>query len=330
MWLLALMYVCILINHLASATLGWKPPLRVLTGQTPDISAFLHFSFFDPVYYHAYSDTFPSTSNEAQGWWVGIATHVGDALTYKILIKEHKVIYRSATRSALDPAKRNQRLTPFGGETSFNHHGDKIFIRYKAESPCDMSALLDDSDPNVKHRMVTIDPKDLIGRTFLKDSEDDGQRICARVVRAVFDKEEAIKKVPENMRLIFEVPESSVDEILTYNEILDHIEKDNNDIENDTENLYEFRRISTHQCPLRSSDMDYKGSLFNVLVEWETEETTYEPLDLIASDDPVTCAAYAVKHGLIDTPCWRRFKRYAKNQKKIDHMINQAKLLSYR
>ena len=32
-----------------------------------------------------------------------------------------------------------------------------------------------DGDPNVKRRMVTIDPDDLIGRTFLKDSEEDLQ-----------------------------------------------------------------------------------------------------------------------------------------------------------
>jgi hypothetical protein len=108
---------------------------------------------------------------------------------------------------------------------------------------------------------------------------------------------------------------------------LDHIGKDNNDTKNDTEHLYKCRRISAHQVPLRSSDKAYKGSLFNVLVEWET---TYEPLDLIASDDPVTCAAYAVKHGLLDTPGWKRFKTFAKNQKKIYRMINQAKLHSYR
>jgi hypothetical protein len=33
-----------------------------------------------------------------------------------------------------------------------------------------------DVDPNVKRRMVTIDPKGLIGRTFLKDAEEDGQQ----------------------------------------------------------------------------------------------------------------------------------------------------------
>jgi hypothetical protein len=164
-WLLALLYVCLLLNHLVSAALGWKTPMQVLTGQTPDISKFLHFSFYEPVYYHSYSNTFPSSSNEKQGWWVGVATHVGDALTYKILTETHKVIYRSAIRSALDPAKRNQRLSPLGGETASNYLGDKIFIRSQTESfdrPTNDGNVLDDDDPSVKRRMVTIDPKDLI------------------------------------------------------------------------------------------------------------------------------------------------------------------------
>jgi hypothetical protein len=178
--------------------------------------------------------------------------------------------------------------------------------------------------------MVTIDPKDLIGRTFLKDSEEDGQRFRARVVRAIVEKEEDLQKGPEYMRFICEVPNSTVDEIFTYNEILDRIEKDNNDIDNDSEQLYKFRRIAAHQGPLRSTDKDYKGSTYNVLVEWETGESTYEPLDLIASDDPVTCAEYAMKHGLLDTPGWKRFRRYAKDEKKLRLKISQAKHRSYR
>jgi hypothetical protein len=67
-WLLALTYVCLLLNHVASAALGWKTPLQVVNGQTPDISKFLQFSFYELVYYHTYSDNFPSVSNEAQGW----------------------------------------------------------------------------------------------------------------------------------------------------------------------------------------------------------------------------------------------------------------------
>ena len=249
-WLLRLMYVCLLLNHLASAALHWIPPEQKLTGQTPDISKFLHFSFYEPVYYHAYSDSFPSGSNEEQDWWVGIAINVGDALTYKVLTKSNKIIYRSAIRSALDPAKRNQRLSPLGGETASNYLGDKIFIR---SSTCHEDVEARDG-PSVQRQMVTIDPKDLIGRTFLKDAEDDGQRFRARVVRALVEKEDDLKKGSEYMKFICEVPNSTVDEILTYNEIIDHIEKENNEIDNDTEQLYKFRRIVAHQGPLQSSD----------------------------------------------------------------------------
>ena len=92
----------------------------------------------------------------------------------------------------MDPAKRNHRLSPLGGEKSSNFLGDNMFIRSKSIYPIDGLELLD-GDPSVKQRMVTIDPKDLIGRTFLKDSEEDGQRFRARVVRAIVEKEEDLK-----------------------------------------------------------------------------------------------------------------------------------------
>ena len=38
------------------------------------------------------------------------------------------------------------------------------------------------------------------------------------------------------------------------------------------------------------------------MIEWDTGETSYEPLSLIVQDDPITCAVYAKKHGLLNTP----------------------------
>jgi hypothetical protein len=81
--------------------------MQALTGQTHNNSKFLHFSFYELVYYHSFSDTCPSESNEEQVWWVGVATHVGEELTYKILTQKQRLIYRSAIRSAMDPAKWN-------------------------------------------------------------------------------------------------------------------------------------------------------------------------------------------------------------------------------
>jgi predicted RND superfamily exporter protein len=167
----------------------------------------------------------------------------------------------------------------------------------------------------------------LIGLTFLKDTKEDGQHFRAHVVRAVVEMEEDLKKGAEYMKFI---PDSNVDEMFTYNEIVNHNEKDNADIENDTEWLYNCRRIAAHQGPLLKSDKDYKGSTYNVFVEWETGESTSEPLDLIASDDPVICAEYALKHNLLGEPGWKSFRHYTKNEKKLGGFVNQTKVRSYR
>jgi hypothetical protein len=53
---------------------------------------------------------------------------------------------------------------------------------------------LDDDDPSIKLRMDTIDPKDLIGRSFPNNTDEDGQRFRARVVRAITDKEKEVQK----------------------------------------------------------------------------------------------------------------------------------------
>ena len=73
-WLLCLQYVCVLINHMSSPALDGLPPLQALTGQTPNISFLLQFSFWEPVHYRVNpnepSFNFPSISNERKGYWV--------------------------------------------------------------------------------------------------------------------------------------------------------------------------------------------------------------------------------------------------------------------
>ena len=91
-WLLALIYVCYLLNHVASPALNWQTPLQVLYGITPDISALCQFHFWEPVYYST-DNKFPSDSPEKTGCWVGIAENCGDLLTYLILTDDtQKVI----------------------------------------------------------------------------------------------------------------------------------------------------------------------------------------------------------------------------------------------
>jgi hypothetical protein len=109
------------------------------------------------------------------------------------------------------------------------------------------------------------------------------------------------------MKFICEVHGSTVDEIFTYNEILDRIKRDNSDLESDTEQLYKFCHTTAHQGPLCSSDKDWKGSKYNVLVKWETGETPYEPLKMITTDEPVACAEYARENDLLNIDGWKQF-----------------------
>ena len=76
--------------------------------------------------------------------------------------------------------------------------------------------------------------------------------------------------------------------------------------------LYRFKAIIGHQGPLLASDPDWKGSKYNVQVEWETGEITFEPLSIIAADDPVTCAAYAKENDQLALEGWNRFRGLAK------------------
>jgi hypothetical protein len=70
---------------------------------------------------------------------------------------------------------------------------------------------------------------------------------------------------------------------------------------------------------------NYKGSTYNVLVSWETGESTYERLDFIASDDPITCDEYALKHNLLDAPGWKRFCHYTKTKNTLGRIFDQIK-----
>ena len=103
----------------------------------------------------------------------------------------------------------------------------------------------------------------------------------------------------ENINSILNIGNGKVEELISCNQLLEHLENaQDHDMGMDQE-LYRFRAIIGHQGPLLASDPDWKGSKYNVQVEWETAEITFEPLSIIAADDPVTYAAYAKENDLL-------------------------------
>ena len=140
------MGLCNLQLTIATESLGWKTPLEVLTGNTPDISQLLQFQFYEPVYYAtaaalSYADKpkFPSETCEGSGRIVGFGENVGDAFTYKILTDDtNVVIYRSAVRSAMSPDDRNLRVSNF---SSFDEENPPEVLKSPPRRPMSKTAV---------------------------------------------------------------------------------------------------------------------------------------------------------------------------------------------
>ena len=127
----------------------------------------------------------------------------------------------------------------------------------------------------------------------------------------------------EDIKFKLKINKDQAEEIMSYNQLMDYIQK-GTDAEEDPDLLFKFRDIVAHQGPLESIDPDQKGSKYNVIVEWESGEVTYEPLTLISKDDPITCAVYAKKHDLLDTTGWNHPKRHAKTSKRLIRAVKQS------
>ena len=331
--------MCYLLNHIACSALDGKIPLLALTGITPDISIILLFNFCQPVFYATYDQHFPSESEERAGYWEGFGEHCGDAMTHKILDHEtQKIIYRSAVR----PKKfstPNHRLVPPGGEVSAssdpseNKYSSGSPLRasegssHERKSPTVFIRSRDEENPSGSKRIPTFDPSDLIGRTFLLPPEVNGERHRAKVTRQVvgiIDQDNGQRV--ENINFILHIGNGKVEELISYNQLLEHLENAQDHDMGMDQKLYWFRAIIGHQGPLLASDPDWKGSKYNVQVEWETGEITFEPLSIIAADDPVTCAPYAKENDLLALEGWHRFRSLAKKDKVLTRAIKQSKI----
>ena len=57
-WLLTIHYVCYILNHISTGSLGGQVPLQVLYGVTPDISIMLLYTFYQPISMLLMTNTF--------------------------------------------------------------------------------------------------------------------------------------------------------------------------------------------------------------------------------------------------------------------------------
>ena len=253
-WLLCMIHASYILNHLSCEG---NVPLGMLYGASQDISIILLYTFYQPVFYATHNQSFPSTSEGRAARWVCFGEHVGDALTHKLLDDDtKKILYRSDVTHS-DSTHPNRCLAPDGGESSQTPK-PIIFVRSRQ-----------DDSQSTTTPMAEYNPDSLVGRTFLLQKNEQGERLRATIKRKIIETSKLLDNQHDNaidkINFHLDVGQGRAEAIMSCVQIVDHLDR-----QEQQEDLYKFRAITGHQGPLSPQDENYKGSKYNVMVEWET------------------------------------------------------------
>jgi hypothetical protein len=131
-----------------------------------------------------------------------VLARIGHFMTYKILTDDtRRIIHRSNIRSAADPNARSLHLDPLNDEppevirslrkaSPASDHGEDFSLHSMEptdEHPYTESTPDPSERPSTGDDTVIVDPQELLGRTFLMDTQEDGQRFRARIVEYISD-----------------------------------------------------------------------------------------------------------------------------------------------
>ena len=148
--------------------------------------------------------------------------------------------------------------------------------------------------------LPTIDPETIIGRTFNLPPKPNGEVDEVTAVEIVQQYEDDVYNNPEHVKFRCTMNGEAYEDLISYNQVLDYLEEEGN-------RIYKFVRIVSHQGPLDTTHPDYKGSKYNLLVEWEGySEPTPISLRQMIKDDWVTATRYAIDHNLLGLDGWKR------------------------
>ena len=356
-WLLACTHVCMVLNHTASEKLGGRTPAEWLLGYTPDITPLVQFMFYEPVYYKVHTEQFPDPS-EALGRYVGVAETVGNAMSFKILTETGKIITRSVVRTAtkggpfwniraegkapnLAPLKPSRRLRVKDQVIDVAVETDPINTKVKPapqgqedesngeESPNDdvqpetvrIRTAMEDIIANGGN-LPEVNINEIIGKSFISMPNEKGEQKHAKITDVDITDEKATDRDEQLLKFRCKVGEKTFEEILTYNQMLNWIDKSKVE-----DQFYVIDSIIGH----RASDQTWPdGSRWEVNIRWASDDTSWEPLNTIKECDPITVALYAEANNLLKTSGWKRLSAFTKKKKIIARMANQAKLKNFR
>ena len=162
----------------------------------------------------------------------------------------------------------NLRLDPPKGEDQPQDVTSAVFV-YGRPNP-------DGSDNTQTMSIISFD--DLLGRTFLLPMNENGERKRATTSEHIKDLcQEQISR-EDQLRFKLKTDGDQLDDLISYNQLMEYLE-DKTDTGTLEDGIYRFKCIKDHKGPYTPSDPEYNGSSYNLLIEWETGEQTWETKD---------------------------------------------------
>jgi len=293
-------------NNTACEVINYRTPTEVRDGYTPDISGLIQHHFWDQVYYKDFEHGFPAEGgNEKKGRWMGRALDYGDKMCYYILTDDtEQLIVRSMVRSATETDRPNRAFPPEPEDLNRKHTGESFPIISKPINVAEFPRA-----PNIQRKghAAEIDPDEIINM-YVYDTykNKSGNTVDIKgTVRERFNDGTYRVEYPDGKQRIYE-----------YEDLIDKLNRQ----DEDDEERWTFDKILSH----RWSPLPERRGKIDLQLKWDGYEVpTWEPLEVMKRDDPVTVAKYAQENGLVEQSMWKWAKRYIKNEKKITRMYRQ-------
>ena len=349
LWDYGMVWACEIMSLTSNTSflLDGRTPMEQITGETPDISEYLDFSFYDWVWYKENA----GLGENRLGRWLGVAHRVGNLMSYWILTDTARVVARTTAQRVTNlemlTVEVHQQCQSYDMRVAelmrdANHiipHGDDTILQdwndFPIEDDPDFIKEFQDavSDHHVPEADETFTPE-AFGDTYLNmeialprgggDSEDVQY---ARVTKRMRDTEGRPIGTAHNNPLL-DTREYSVEfldghqESLTANTIAQHLFSevdeegrrhilldDITDYRKDGKAIHKDDAFITMANGVKRRRQTTQG--WQLLCQWKDGSTNWVALKDLKASYPVQVADYAVANHIADEPAFAWWVHFA-------------------
>ena len=273
-WCYCMKFIVDCMNYTASSRTGWRTPIELLNGDTPDITMF-RYEFWQPVEVYDNVAPFP-THKMIDARFIGIAWESGDAFTYRVWT-EPGGVWKNG-QELIRNVVRPRTISTSKADSAVKYENFKLMKKVRSKKSNarkrkrDPSPKRSDNDLLQDQDMQDID-------TLLHSEEDDNDNAPASSVPVLPN------QLDTSIASTLDSDETSyLGDVEMTGEINDHFSPVDND---DTIGGARVTSIVGNR---------WKDGHFQFKVTWSTNEDTWESYSDLKLDHPRLLAGYINTH----------------------------------